>query len=87
MVHTPGVLQTQLSGALSVILSEDHPHKWTSFVTDLLPFITSSEAISINVGLVGLRELVKVYRYQYQNNYFPFVIFYVDGKLSLIAPR
>lgn len=65
MVNAPNVLQTQLGGALGVVLSEDHPHKWTSFITDLLPFLNSSEALFINVGLAGLRELVKVYRYGY----------------------
>ncbi|CAO3652340.1 unnamed protein product [Cunninghamella blakesleeana] len=64
LVTAPNAVQVQLSSSLHTILEHDFPEKWPNFVNELQSFLSSSDVRLISVGLLALREVVKVYQWK-----------------------
>lgn len=54
--------RVQLAASLNSILSSDFPDQWPDFINELEAFLTSDDIRAVHVGLVALREVVKVYQ-------------------------
>ncbi|KAI8969324.1 armadillo-type protein [Mycotypha africana] len=72
LVTAPNQVQVQLTSTLNTILTNDFPDQWPNFVSELEKFLTSSDYRLVYVGLLALREVVKVYQWRTGNNREPF---------------
>jgi hypothetical protein len=54
--------RVQLTSTLNTILTNDFPDNWPNFVSELERLLTSSDVRLVYVGLLALREVVKVYQ-------------------------
>ncbi|CEP12645.1 hypothetical protein [Parasitella parasitica] len=63
-ITAPPAVQVQLAASLHTILDADFPQNWPTFITELEAFLTSDDIRIIYVGLVALREVVKVYQWK-----------------------
>ncbi|KAI8394007.1 armadillo-type protein [Radiomyces spectabilis] len=63
LVTAPAAVQVQLTSSLNTILEHDFPDQWGTFVQELDQFLTSSDIRLAYVGLLALREVVKVYQW------------------------
>ncbi|GAB1607703.1 importin-7-like isoform X1 [Argonauta hians] len=61
IIHSPDVIQSQLSLSLSVIVKHDYPNKWPSFVEKIAACILSQNHTAWNGALISLYQLVKVH--------------------------
>ena len=59
---TPIYFRVQLTSTLNTILTNDFPDNWPNFVSELERLLTSSDFRLVYVGLLALREVVKVYQ-------------------------
>ncbi|KAI8335415.1 armadillo-type protein [Chlamydoabsidia padenii] len=64
MVTAPNAVKVQLTSCLYIILSNDFPDLWTQFVGELQNLLSSSDFRLVYVGLLALREVVKVYQWK-----------------------
>ncbi|KAI8376325.1 armadillo-type protein [Radiomyces spectabilis] len=64
LVTAPNAVKVQLTSCLNTILSNDFPDQWPNFVKELETFLTSSDVRLVYVGLLALREVVKVYQWK-----------------------
>ncbi|KAI8335766.1 armadillo-type protein [Chlamydoabsidia padenii] len=64
LVTVPNAVQVQLATSLHTILDNDFPEKWPNFVNEVQSFLSSNDARLISVGLLALREVVKVYQWK-----------------------
>ncbi|KAL0098010.1 armadillo-type protein [Phycomyces blakesleeanus] len=64
LVTAPNAVQVQLTSSLNTILCNDFPDLWPNFVNELQNFLTSSDVRLVYVGLLALREVVKVYQWK-----------------------
>ncbi|KAI7867363.1 armadillo-type protein [Spinellus fusiger] len=64
LVTAPNAVQVQLTSSLNVILANDFPDHWPNFVNELQNALTSSDPRFVFVGLLALREVVKVYQWK-----------------------
>lgn len=55
-------VRVQLAASLNNILNSDFPEQWPDFINELETFLTSDDIRAVHVGLVALREVVKVYQ-------------------------
>jgi hypothetical protein len=55
-------LRVQLATSLYTILDSDFPDRWPNFVNEMQSFLSSNDARLVSVGLLALREVVKVYQ-------------------------
>ncbi|KAI8645751.1 armadillo-type protein [Parasitella parasitica] len=63
-ITAPPAIQVQLAASLYIILNADFPQNWPAFITELEAFLTSDDIRIVYVGLVALREVVKVYQWK-----------------------
>lgn len=54
--------RVQLTSTLNTILTNDFPDNWPNFVSELERLLTSTDVRLVYVGLLALREVVKVYQ-------------------------
>lgn len=54
--------RVQLAASLNNILTSDFPEKWPTFINELESFMISDEIHIVHVGLIALREVVKVFQ-------------------------
>lgn len=54
--------RVQLTSSLNTILSNDFPDQWPNFVNEVQGLLTSQDPRMVYVGLLSLREVVKVYQ-------------------------
>lgn len=54
--------RVQLSSSLNTILSADFPEQWPDFVDQVHNCLTSSDHRVVFVGLLALREVIKIYQ-------------------------
>lgn len=52
----------QLAASLNSILTTDFPGNWPTFINELETFMISEEIRIVYVGLIALREVVKVFQ-------------------------
>ncbi|KAI8097286.1 armadillo-type protein [Halteromyces radiatus] len=64
LVTVPNAVQVQLATSLYTILDNDFPDQWPNFVNEVQSFLSSNDARLISVGLLALREVVKVYQWK-----------------------
>ncbi|KAF1802362.1 armadillo-type protein [Mucor lusitanicus] len=64
LLTAPAAVQVQLAASLNSILSSDFPDQWPDFINELEAFLTSDDIRAVHVGLVALREVVKVYQWK-----------------------
>ncbi|KAI9483976.1 MAG: armadillo-type protein [Benjaminiella poitrasii] len=64
LVTTPPTIQVQLAASLHNILNHDFPDEWPSFIQELEAFLTSQDVRTVYVGLIALREVVKVFQWK-----------------------
>ncbi|KAI8976256.1 armadillo-type protein [Pilobolus umbonatus] len=57
-------VQVQLTASLFTILSNDFPQQWPSFMQELERYLISDDVRLVYVGLLALREVVKVYEWK-----------------------
>ncbi|RCH94560.1 hypothetical protein CU097_000253, partial [Rhizopus azygosporus] len=72
LVTAPNQVQVQLTSTLNTILTNDFPDKWPNFVSELEKFLTSTDVRLVYVGLLALREVVKVYQWRTSERREPF---------------
>ncbi|KAG0768001.1 hypothetical protein G6F57_006285 [Rhizopus arrhizus] len=72
LVTAPNQVQVQLTSTLNTILTNDFPEKWPNFVSEIEKFLTSSDVRLVYVGLLALREVVKVYQWRTGSRREPF---------------
>ncbi|CEG67025.1 hypothetical protein RMATCC62417_03509 [Rhizopus microsporus] len=72
LVTAPNQVQVQLTSTLNTILTNDFPDKWPNFVNELEKFLTSTDVRLVYVGLLALREVVKVYQWRTSERREPF---------------
>ncbi|KAK4514985.1 uncharacterized protein ATC70_002594 [Mucor velutinosus] len=63
-ITTPAAVQVQLAASLNYILNSDFPEQWPIFINELEAFLTSDDIRVVHIGLVALREVVKVYQWK-----------------------
>ena len=54
--------RVQLAASLNSILNVDFPGNWPTFISELEKFMISEEIRIVYVGLIALREVVKVFQ-------------------------
>ncbi|KAI9304897.1 armadillo-type protein [Cunninghamella echinulata] len=64
MVTAPNQVKVQLTSCLNTILSNDFPDHWAQFVNELESLLTSSDVRFVYVGLLALREAVRIYQWK-----------------------
>ncbi|SAM05668.1 hypothetical protein [Absidia glauca] len=64
LVTVPNAVQVQLATSLYTILDSDFPDRWPNFVNEVQSFLSSNDARLVSVGLLALREVVKVYQWK-----------------------
>ncbi|KAI8976466.1 armadillo-type protein [Pilobolus umbonatus] len=64
LVTAPNQVQVQLTSTLNTILTNDFPDNWPNFVSELERLLTASDVRLVYVGLLALREVVKVYQWK-----------------------
>ncbi|SAM02255.1 hypothetical protein [Absidia glauca] len=64
MVTAPSAVKVQLTSCLHTILNNDFPDQWTQFVGELEKLLTSTDIRLVYVGLLALREVIKVYQWK-----------------------
>ncbi|ORZ05818.1 armadillo-type protein [Absidia repens] len=64
LVTVPNAVQVQLATSLNTILENDFPDRWPNFVNEVQSFLSSNDSRLISVGLLALREVVKVYQWK-----------------------
>ncbi|KAF7728772.1 hypothetical protein EC973_005610 [Apophysomyces ossiformis] len=64
LATAPNAVKVQLTSTLNTILSNDFPEQWPNFVNEVQNFLSSSDVRLVYVGLLALREVVKVYRWK-----------------------
>ncbi|CAO3651162.1 unnamed protein product [Cunninghamella echinulata] len=64
LVTAPNAVQVQLASSLHTILDNDFPEQWPNFVNEVQSFLSSNDVRLISVGLLALREVVKVYQWK-----------------------
>ncbi|KAG2183579.1 hypothetical protein INT43_006585 [Umbelopsis isabellina] len=64
LVTTPNAVKVQLSSSLNTILSSDFPEQWPEFVDQVQTCLTSSDHRVVFVGLLALREVIKIYQWK-----------------------
>lgn len=62
IVNYSSLYRVQLTSCLYIILSNDFPDQWSQFVNELENLLSSSDFRLVYVGLLALREVVKVYQ-------------------------
>ncbi|KAI9256941.1 putative nonsense-mediated mRNA decay protein [Sporodiniella umbellata] len=72
LVTAPNQVQVQLTSTLNTILTSDFPDKWPNFVNEVEKFLTSADVRLIYVGLLALREVVKIYQWRTGSRREPF---------------
>ncbi|KAI8359819.1 armadillo-type protein [Blakeslea trispora] len=72
LVTAPNQVQVQLTSTLNTILTNDFPDNWPNFVSELERLLTSSDFRLVYVGLLALREVVKVYQWKTGSKREPF---------------
>jgi len=53
----------QLTSCLGNILCNDYPEKWPNYLKDIHDLLMLGDEKVLNGALLGIQELVKVYRY------------------------
>ncbi|KAI7886446.1 ARM repeat-containing protein [Lichtheimia hyalospora FSU 10163] len=66
LLRAPSAVQVQLTSSLNTILSNDFPDQWPNFVNEVQGLLTSQDPRMVYVGLLSLREVVKVYQWSTQ---------------------
>ncbi|CAO0791888.1 unnamed protein product [Mucor circinelloides] len=64
LVTAPNQVQVQLTSTLNTILTNDFPDNWPNFVSELERLLTSTDVRLVYVGLLALREVVRVYQWR-----------------------
>ncbi|KAI9277967.1 armadillo-type protein [Umbelopsis sp. AD052] len=64
LVTAPNAVKVQLSSSLNTILSSDFPQNWPEFVDQVQACLTSSDHRVVFVGLLALREVIKIYQWK-----------------------
>ncbi|KAI8890600.1 ARM repeat-containing protein [Backusella circina FSU 941] len=64
LYSAPPVVQVQLSASLNCILTNDFPDQWPTFMHELERFLVSEKVRMVYVGLLALREVVKVFQWK-----------------------
>ncbi|KAI9022225.1 armadillo-type protein [Phycomyces nitens] len=64
LVTAPNAVKVQLTSTLNTILSNDFPEEWPEFVNELQHFLSSSDVRLVYVGLLALREVIKVFEWK-----------------------
>ncbi|KAI8074983.1 armadillo-type protein [Gongronella butleri] len=64
LVTVPNAAQVQLAPSLMTILDKDFPDQWPQFIDQVQSFLTSNDSRLVYVGLLALREVVKIYRWK-----------------------
>ncbi|KAI7872425.1 armadillo-type protein [Spinellus fusiger] len=64
LVTAPNAVKVQLTSTLQTILTNDFPEQWLEFVNELEHFLASSDVRLVYVGLLALREVIKVYQWK-----------------------
>ncbi|KAI8100099.1 armadillo-type protein [Halteromyces radiatus] len=64
MVTAPNAVKVQLTSCLHTILSNDFPEQWSQFVGELENLLSSNDPRLVYVGLLALREVVRVYQWK-----------------------
>ncbi|KAH8551815.1 armadillo-type protein [Umbelopsis sp. PMI_123] len=64
MTKTPQAVKVQLTASLNTILTYDFPGQWPDLVHQLQASLTSQNVDTVYVGLLALRELVKIYQWK-----------------------
>ncbi|GAA5795592.1 hypothetical protein HPULCUR_000953 [Helicostylum pulchrum] len=64
LTTAPAAVQVQLAASLNSILTCDFPEKWPTFINELESFMISEEIRIVHVGLIALREVVKVFQWK-----------------------
>ncbi|KAI9486221.1 MAG: armadillo-type protein [Benjaminiella poitrasii] len=72
LVTAPNQVQVQLTSTLNTILTNDFPDNWPNFISELERLLTSTDVRLIYVGLLALREVVKVYQWRTGSKREPF---------------
>ncbi|KAI7906287.1 armadillo-type protein [Cokeromyces recurvatus] len=72
LVTAPNQVQVQLTSTLNTILTNDFPDNWPNFISELERLLTSTDVRLIYVGLLALREVVRVYQWRTGSKREPF---------------
>jgi hypothetical protein len=56
------LFRVQLAASLHSILNADFPDNWPTFINELGTFMISEDIRIVYVGLIALREVVKVFQ-------------------------
>jgi hypothetical protein len=54
--------RVQLTASLNSVLTCDFPGNWPTFINELEKFLTADDVRLVHVGLLALREVVKVFQ-------------------------
>ncbi|KAI9283549.1 armadillo-type protein [Umbelopsis sp. AD052] len=64
MTKVPQAVKVQLTASLNTILTSDFPDQWPDLVHQLQASLTSQNADTVYVGLLALKEVVKIYQWK-----------------------
>ncbi|OBZ89950.1 hypothetical protein A0J61_02021 [Choanephora cucurbitarum] len=64
LITTPPAVKVQLAASLNHILACDFPENWPNFINELEQFMTSGDIRLVQVGLIALQEVVKVFQWK-----------------------
>ncbi|KAI8326881.1 armadillo-type protein [Choanephora cucurbitarum] len=64
LITTPPAVKVQLAASLNQILACDFPENWPTFINELEQFMTSGDIRLVQVGLIALQEVVKVFQWK-----------------------
>ncbi|KAG0800763.1 hypothetical protein G6F22_001907 [Rhizopus arrhizus] len=68
LINAPNAVQIHLTASLHKILCIDFPDQWSDFMQSLEKYLVSDQVQAIQVGLIGLYELVKVFQWKSAEN-------------------
>ncbi|GAB5589961.1 Nonsense-mediated mRNA decay protein 5 [Umbelopsis nana] len=64
MTKAPQAVKVQLTASLNTLLTSDFPDQWPALVHQLQSALTSLNMETVYVGLLALRELIKIYQWK-----------------------
>ncbi|RUP50513.1 armadillo-type protein, partial [Jimgerdemannia flammicorona] len=64
LITAPNAVKVQLTSSLNTILNNDFPDQWPDFLSQVQTALQSNDVRLIYVGLLALREVVKVYQWK-----------------------
>ncbi|CAG8475521.1 4872_t:CDS:10, partial [Acaulospora morrowiae] len=71
LLEVPNAVRVQLIDSLGRVLSNDYPEKWPDFMTQVNTLLSSNDLNYVYIGLLALRQVVKVYQWKASESNIP----------------